>query len=62
MEAITFLSIFRVVWVFGGPVYGPIEDITPTCLTQTVLATLREADSHANAILREHGTNHLITV
>jgi len=51
-----------VVWVFGGPVHGPIEDITPTCLTQTVLATLREADSHANAVLHEHGTNYSVIV
>ncbi|XP_065890395.1 GMP synthase [glutamine-hydrolyzing]-like [Dysidea avara] len=47
-------NINRVVWVFGGTVHGPIEDITPTCLTHTVLATLREADSHANAVLHKH--------
>jgi len=48
--------------VFGGAVQGPIEDITPTCLTHTVLATLREADFHANSILRKHGTRHPIIV
>ena len=42
--------------------HGPIEDITPTCLTHTVLATLREADSHANAVLHKHGTDHPMMV
>ena len=49
-----FVQIFcaiRVVWVFGGLVQGPIEDITPTCLTCTTLSTLREADSLANSVL-----------
>ena len=45
----------RVVWVFGGLVQGPIEDITPTCLTHTILSTLREADSLANSVLLKHG-------
>ena len=45
----------RVVWVFGGLVQGPIEDITPTCLTDTILSTLREADSLANSVLLKHG-------
>ena len=45
----------RVVWVFGGTVEGPIEDITPTCLTHTTLSTLREADSRANSVLLKHG-------
>lgn len=34
---------------------GPIEDITPTCLTHTILSTLREADSLANSVLLKHG-------
>lgn len=34
---------------------GPIEDITPTCLTQTSLSTLREADYLANSVLSKHG-------
>jgi len=43
--------------VFGGLVQGPIEDITPTCLTCTTLSTLREADSLANSVLLKHGSN-----
>ena len=41
--------------MFGGLVQGPIEDITPTCLTDTILSTLREADSLANSVLLKHG-------
>lgn len=41
--------------MFGGLVQGPIEDITPTCLTHTTLSTLREADSLANSVLLKHG-------
>ena len=41
--------------MFGPPVVGPIEDITPTYLTRGVLETLRECDYLANQILREDG-------
>ena len=34
---------------------GPIEDITPTHLTTSVLATLRQADDLANKVLARHG-------
>ena len=47
-------TIFRVVWAFGGVVEGPIEDVTPTYLTNGVLATLREADSLATEVLTRH--------
>ena len=41
--------------MFDGIVEGPIEDITPTCLTHTTLSTLRAADSLANSVLLKHG-------
>ena len=41
--------------MFGGTVEGPIEDITPTCLTHATLSTLREADSRANSVLLKYG-------
>lgn len=47
-------------WIFGGLVEGPIEDITPTCLTHTIVATLREADSLANSVLFKHGSHYFI--
>lgn len=48
-------SINRVVYVFGGPVMYPIEDITPTFLTSGVLATLRQADHNATHTLAQSG-------
>lgn len=48
-------SINRVVWVFGECVRSHITDVTPTHLTQQVLATLREADHIAQSILKSHG-------
>ena len=47
--------LHRVVWVFGGLVQGPIEDITPTSLTHATLSTLRQADCLANSVLLKHG-------
>ena len=49
------LPIYRVVWVFGPAVCGPIEDITPTYLTRGVLSILRECDYLANQVLARHG-------
>ena len=49
----------RVVWVFGGVVDGPIEDITPTYLTEGVLSTLRQADCIANQVLTRHSEKTL---
>lgn len=54
-------SINRVAWVFGPPVNGPIEDITPTYLTRGVLETLRECDHLANQILIEHDALHCVS-
>ena len=50
----------RVVWVFGGVVDGPIEDITPTYLTEGVLSTLRQADCIANQVLTRHSEKTII--
>ena len=46
---------FRVVYIFGGSVRFPVEDITPTYLTNGVLSTLRQADFLATEVL--HSTN-----
>uniref|UniRef100_A0A2C9JSK1 GMP synthase (glutamine-hydrolyzing) n=1 Tax=Biomphalaria glabrata TaxID=6526 RepID=A0A2C9JSK1_BIOGL len=54
-------SINRVVYVFGGPVIHPVEDITPTFLTTGVLATLRQADYNATRTLAEAGLSGSIS-
>ena len=41
--------------MFGAPVSGPVEDVTPTFLTRGVLEVLRECDHLANKILTSHG-------
>ena len=43
------------VYIFGGSVRFPVEDITPTYLTNGVLSTLRQADFLATEVL--HSTN-----
>ena len=48
------LTSSRVVWVFGGIVDGPIDDVTPTYLTEGVLSTLRQADCIADQVLTRH--------
>jgi len=50
--------VFRVVYIFGGRVKDPVNDLTPTFLTDRILATLRSADSVANKILQETGNKH----
>ncbi|XP_064384216.1 GMP synthase [glutamine-hydrolyzing]-like isoform X2 [Halichondria panicea] len=47
-------NVNRIVWVFGDPVRGPVEEVTPTHLRATVLATLRQADHLAHQILVKH--------
>jgi len=54
-------TINRVVYVFGGPVQYPIEDVTPTFLTSGVLATLRQADHNATRTLAESGQLNTIS-
>ncbi|KAK3599124.1 hypothetical protein CHS0354_016386 [Potamilus streckersoni] len=46
-------NINRVVYIFGGAVKYPIEDVTPTFLTNGVLSTLRQADYLATSVLHE---------
>ena len=53
VEIINFF--IRVVWVFGKAVLYPVVDVTPTHLSQGVLATLREADYVAHSILKYNG-------
>lgn len=53
------MCVFRVVWVFGDPVKGPVVEITPTHLRPTVLATLRQADHVTHDILRRHSKSVL---
>jgi GMP synthase (glutamine-hydrolysing) len=48
-------NINRVVYIFGGRVKDAISDITPTLLTQRVLATLRNADNLVNKVVAESG-------
>ena len=55
-------SCFRVVFVFGKRLSDTIEDITPTYLTPRVLATLREADTIANKVLRDSGTHFILLI
>ncbi|CAI9740749.1 synthase [glutamine-hydrolyzing]-like [Octopus vulgaris] len=46
-------NINRVVYVFGGQVRFPVEDVTPTFLTDGVLSTLRQADYVATKVLHD---------
>lgn len=48
-------NINRVVYVFGGMVRFPVEDVTPTFLTDGVLSTLRQADFMATKVLQDSG-------
>jgi len=50
-----YCGLFRVVYIFGGRVKDPVNDLTPTFLTDRILATLRSADSVVNKILQETG-------
>jgi len=43
------------VYIFGGRVKDAVNDLTPTFLTDRILATLRSADSAVNKILYETG-------
>ncbi|XP_005109065.1 GMP synthase [glutamine-hydrolyzing] [Aplysia californica] len=54
-------NINRVVYVFGGPVLFPVEDVTPTFLTTGVLATLRQADHNASRTLAQAGLMNTIS-
>lgn len=55
------LNVNRVVFIFGDRIKEQIGDITPTFLSQRVLATLRSADNVANCVLHESGHNSKIS-
>lgn len=46
-------NVNRVCYVFGPAIRYPVIDVTETCLTQNVLATLREADYRAHKVLQD---------
>ncbi|XP_042898106.1 GMP synthase [glutamine-hydrolyzing] isoform X4 [Parasteatoda tepidariorum] len=48
-------SVNRVCFIFGPAVTYPVQDITPTFLTPTVLSTLRQVDHVAHNILQNSG-------
>ncbi|XP_052285932.1 GMP synthase [glutamine-hydrolyzing]-like isoform X2 [Dreissena polymorpha] len=54
-------NINRVVYIFGEPVKFPIEDITPTYLTEGVLSTLRQADYLATEVLLKADCVHKLS-
>ena len=55
------VCVCRVVWVFGGAIPGPVVAVTPTLLTQSVLATAREIDDRAHSTLHRHSRPHPLT-
>ena len=52
---------FRVVYIFGESVKFPVEDITPTYLTDGVLSTLRQADYLATKTLIDSNCVHKLS-
>ena len=47
-------DVNRVVYIFGEPIKGPVDAITPTHLTPDVVDQLREADDIVNRILLKY--------
>ena len=47
--------------MFGPAVEHPVNDVTPTHLTQGVLTQLREADSRAYRVLKDSGSVGLLS-
>ncbi|XP_067658415.1 GMP synthase [glutamine-hydrolyzing]-like [Haliotis asinina] len=54
-------SINRVVYAFGESIKHPIEDVTPTFLTEGVLSTLRQVDHLATKTLHDAGETGAIS-
>jgi GMP synthase (glutamine-hydrolysing) len=54
-------SINRVVYLFGGPVSGGLDQITPTHLTPDVIEQLRAVDAIVNQRLKQHGLDRSIS-
>ncbi|XP_064642766.1 GMP synthase [glutamine-hydrolyzing]-like [Lineus longissimus] len=48
-------NVNRVVYIYGGLVTEPVQDITPTLLSKGVLSTLRQADFLVNKVLHDSG-------
>jgi len=48
-------NINRICYIFGGPVEHPVMEVTPTCLTPIVMATVRQADNLAHQVLAGAG-------
>lgn len=53
-------NINRVCYVFGKAIQFPVQDITPTYLTPTVIETLQEADYLAQTILHENNLSKAV--
>lgn len=62
LHCFSLFLVTRVVHVFGDHVKEQINDITPTFLSQRVLATLRNADSLANHVLHESGLKLIVII
>ncbi|XP_060565730.1 GMP synthase [glutamine-hydrolyzing]-like [Ruditapes philippinarum] len=54
-------NINRVVYIFGDPIKFPVEDITPTYLTEGVLSTLRQTDYVATKVLHDSKCTHKLS-
>ena len=51
---------YRVVYAFGKRIREPVQDITPTYLSQRVLGVLRECDSVASSVLEQSGKRTIV--
>lgn len=50
----TIRQVNRVVYLFGEPITGPVDEITPTYLTREVVAQLRHVDNQVNTIFHRY--------
>ncbi|KAL5252338.1 hypothetical protein ACHWQZ_G015191 [Mnemiopsis leidyi] len=54
-------NVNRCCFVFGDKIEGPVRDITPTLLNPGAISRLREADSAAMDMLRQHDAMKLLS-
>jgi len=54
-------NVNRVVYLFEGRVEGPVEEISPTLMTEDVIQTLREADAIVNDLLIENNLTRILS-
>lgn len=54
-------DVNRVIYIFGDPVSGPINEITPTYLTEDAIDQLRYVDAIVNHKLARHGLDRSIS-